>query len=87
MLVVFLIVALALLLYINYKFNTLNKKIISLQSQLQRLSEQLASHQNNLAEKEPARAVDDSISPPYMSIGIYTNLLAASANSRSLSGG
>lgn len=59
MLVVFLVVTVALLLYISYKFNTLNKKITSLQNDLQHLTEQVASHQNTLAQKEATKAKQD----------------------------
>lgn len=62
MLVIFLVVTVALLLYISYKFNTLNKKITSLQNDLQHLTKQVASHQNTLAEKEAAKSADDLIS-------------------------
>lgn len=61
MLVVFLVVTVALLLYISYKFNTLNKKITSLQNDLQHLTEQVANHQNTLAQKEATKSADDLI--------------------------
>lgn len=59
MLVIFLVVTVALLLYISYKFNTLNKKITSLQNDLQHLTKQVASHQNTLAKKEATRGEQD----------------------------